>query len=181
MKRLIQWLRRKKPGTYVKMREMLMFLMRDLGVLPVSASLSAKVLRLDGSVEDFGVVSAHEVTDAFVAELVDTLQSSVAAFSDYKYHDSGTGSTAEDATDTVLVTPCGEARDIGTQTEGATADIYKTVATHTYAGAFTITEHGVFNASTGGTLMDRSVFTGISVLSGDKIEFTYQLTCTSGG
>ncbi len=145
------------------------------------SALSARLIRKDGTVVDYGVVCERVVTDAFVAALVDTLQSSVASFSDFKYHDSGTGTNVEAAADTVLQTPCGEARDVGTQIEGATANIYKSVATNTYGGTFAITEHGLFNNAAAGTLMDRSVFSAINVDSGDKIEFTYQLTCTSGG
>ena len=36
-------------------------------------------------------------------------------------------------------------------------------------------------ARSGGTLMDRSVFTGIAVIATDQIEFTYALTITAGG
>jgi len=182
-KAFIVWLRRKHPGEVIKVRDFVMYyLMRLFGMISMGASLGVRVFRANGDVEDLGIVSTHVVTDAFVAELVDALQAGgVAAFDDYKYHDSGTGTNAEAAGDTALQTPCGEARDVGTQIEGATANIYKSVATNTYAGAFAITEHGLFNAAAAGTLMDRSVFTAINVVAADKIEFTYQLTCTSGG
>lgn len=181
MTRFIEWLRSKKIGATVHIRDYITHALPSIGVMGVSATLSARVLRKNGSVEDLGVISTHAVTDAFVNALVDTLQAAVASFSTFKYHDSGTGTTAESAADTALVTPCGEARDIGTQTEGATTNIYRSVATHTYASAFTITEHGLFNALLNGTLMDRSVFSGIGVSNGDKIEFTYELTCVAGG
>lgn len=181
MKKLVAWLRQKKPGTIVKVRKVMKPLYSFLGVVPITASLSARVLRKGGAVEDLGVISSHVVTDAFVAQLVDTLQSSEATFSDYKYHDSGTDNTAEAAADTALNTPCGDSRTVGTQTEGATANIYKSVATHTYAGDYVIAEHGLFNANINGTLADRSIFTGISVAVGDKIEFSYSLTCSAGG
>ena len=181
IRKLIIWLRRKHPGTIVTLREFLMQYAHLLGVMPMYAQLSIRVFRKDGTIEDKGVVSTHSVTDAFVAALVDTLQSAVAAFSNYKYHDSGTGTTAEAVGDTALETACGEARTTGTQVEGATANIYKSVGTHTYAGTFSITEHGLFNIAAVGTLMDRSVFTAITVTANDRIEFTYQLTCTSGG
>jgi len=121
------------------------------------------------------------VTDAYVALLVDDLQAAQAGHSTFSYHDSGTGTVAEAATDTALGTPSAEARDTGTQAEGATANIYKSVATHTYGGSFAITEHGLFNAATAGTLMDRTKFAAVNVANGEKIEFTYQLTCSSGG
>ncbi len=180
--RFITWLRRKHPGTVVKVRDFILHLVGPLGAVPLTATLSIRVFRKGGDIEDHGIVSTHVVTDAFVAELVDALQAGgVAAFDDYKYHDSGTGVNVEAAADTALQTPCGEARDVGTQIEGATANIYKSVGTNTYAGAFAITEHGLFNAAVAGTLMDRSVFSAITVASGDKIEFTYELTGTSGG
>ena len=121
------------------------------------------------------------VTNAYVNLLVDELQASVAAHSTFKYHDSGTGTVAEAASDVGLGTPWGGARDVGTQVEGATANIYKSVATTTYTGTFAITEHGIFNAATVGTLMDRSVFAAINVVNGNQIEWTYELTVSSGG
>ena len=121
------------------------------------------------------------VTDAYVALLVDDLQLSQAGHSTFMYHDSGTGIAAEAATDTTLGTPTAEARDTGTQVEGATANVYKSVATHTYGGSFAITEHGLFNAATLGTLMDRTKFAAVNVASGEKVEFSYELQVSSGG
>jgi len=179
---LAVWLRRKHPGAIVHMRDFLAYYLRlFFGTMPMHSTLSIRVFRKDGTIEDKGIVGTHEVTDAFVAALVDTLQSSVAAFSDYKYHDSGTDNTAEDPTDTTLGAACGDARTTGTQIEGATANIYKSVATHTYGGTYAIVEHGLFNVAEAGTLMDRHVISTVNVESGDKIEFTYQLTCVAGG
>lgn len=180
--KLVMWLRRKHPGTVFRMRDFFMeYLVRILGIVPLSASLKAKVFRVDGTVEDLGVVSTHAVTDVFVALLVDTLQAAAPSFSTFKWHGSGTGTTGELSGDTVLETPTGEARVVGTQIEGATGNIYKSVAIHTYAGTFDITEHGLFNALIVGVLADRSVFTAIGVIAGDKIQFSYELVCTSGG
>lgn len=151
------------------------------GAIIMRSALSARVLRRDGSVEDLGVIATRKVTDAFVAFVVDQLQAETSVFGDFKFHDSGTGTTAEADADTAMETPTAETRSTGTQIEGATANIYKSVATDTYAGSFAITEHGLFNVVTGGTLMDRSVFSAINVTSGDKIEFTYELTLSAGG
>ena len=149
-------------------------------VLELKGTLAARVIHKDGKVEDLGIIADKKVTDAFVAYLVDSLQdSSTYPMDAFKYHDSGTGTNAENKTDTALQTPCGESRTVGTQIEGASAWIFKTVVTHTYAGPFAITEHGVFSAATAATLMDRSVFAAINVVATDKIEFTYQLTCQS--
>ena len=126
------------------------------------------------------VVRNRKVTDAYATLLVDELQASQATHSTFKYHDSGIGTTAEDATDTALVTPWGGARDVGTQTE-TSAKVYKSVATTTYNATKAITEHGLFNADAAGTLMDRSVFAAINVVSGNQIQWTYELTVSSGG
>lgn len=148
------------------------------------AMLTARHLRKNPETGEYDEIDqrvAHgKVTDVFVQDVVDSLVAA-AYLNDYKYHDSGTGVGAESEGDTALGTPCGEARDAGSQAEGASANIYKTIATHTYAGPFAITEHGVFDAASAGILMDRSVFSAINVLSGDKIEFTYELTIPSAG
>jgi hypothetical protein len=149
-------------------------------VVELTGQLSARVIREGGAVQDLGVIARKKVTTAFVNHLVDSLQNQTTKPIDtFKYHDSGTGVVAESNADTALGTPCGEARDVGTQIEGASANIYKSVATHTYAGPFAITEHGLFSASSGPTLMDRSVFAAINVVATEKIEFTYELTCNA--
>ena len=120
------------------------------------------------------------VTDAFVQFVVDQLQAEDATIGDFKFHDSGIGVGAEAAGDTALGTPCGIARATGTQTEGG-ANIYKSVATITYDGDYAVTEHGLFNIAAAGTLMDRTKFDAVNVSNTEKIEFTYQLTISSGG
>jgi hypothetical protein len=138
--------------------------------------LSAKVLRADGTVEDVGLISVKKITQAFRDYIVDSLQDSATYPLDaFKYHASGTGSTAEANTETALVTEVGS-RQAGTQTEGVSANIYQTVATLSYTAAHAITEHGIFSAASSGVLMDRSVFAAINVGAGDSIEFTYEAT-----
>ena len=134
-----------------------------------------------GKYEEIGKreVLNKKVTTAFVNFIVDQLIAESSIFGDVRYHDSGTGTTAESNADTAMETPTAEARDSGTQIEGAQTYEYRSVATHTYAGSFAITEHGLFNASTGVTLMDRTVFSAISVISDDKIEFTFTIQFTA--
>lgn len=157
------------------------FVVHKDGVVAISARLSARVLRANGRVEKLGVICKRVVTTAFVNFLVDQLQAESSIFGDFKYHDAGTGIVAEAIGDVGLGTPWGGARVAGTQVEGSTANIYKSVGTITFNAGFAITEHGLFNAASGVTLMDRSVFSAINVGNGDQIEFTYELTCTAGG
>jgi len=131
----------------------------------------------EGKYEEIGKreVLNKKVTTVFVNDIVDNLIAEASAFGDYKFHDSGTGVVAEAPGDTGLGTPCGESRTTGSQEEGAQTYEYKSIATHTYAGTFAITEHGLFNVVTVGILMDRTVFSEINVISGDKIEFTFTI------
>lgn len=154
---------------------------RDLymGRLAISqAALSAVHYKSDGTVVDYGVICRKKVTGAFVTDIVANLVTDTTAFGDYKYHDSGVGTTAESNGDTAIETTDGESRVAGTQVAGGTgtAPTYTSVATIAYTSTKAITEHGVFNASTAGTLMDRSVFAAINVGNGDSIQFTYVLT-----
>lgn len=151
---------------------------RAMGV-GVQAELRIKVLRKDGSVEDLGVVSRRSVTNAGVAFLVDAFQNLV-EIENMNFHDCGTGTTAENVTDTGLVTPAGTARVTGTQSEPA-SNQYRTTATISFTSTLAITEHGLFSASTSGTLWDRSVFAAVNVNNGESIQFQYTLTVNSGG
>ncbi len=141
--------------------------------------LDAVIKRRDGSVINYGCVGYRVVTTAFVTFVVDQLQTETSVFGDFKYHDSGVGVTAENVANTAIETTDGESRATGTQTESA-ANAYQSVATIAYTTTKAITEHGLFNDPTAGTLMDRTVFSAINVGNGDSIQFTYTLTLTAG-
>jgi hypothetical protein len=143
-----------------------------------ASELSIKHIRADGTERDYGVVSRRLVTNAGVAFLVDAFQNLV-EIENMNFHGSGTGSVAENVADTTLGTEVAS-RATGTQSEPA-SNQYRTVGTIAYSGTFAITEHGIFSASSAGTLWDRSVFSAINVVSGDSIQFTYTLTVNSGG
>lgn len=146
----------------------------------LEGKLYARLVRADGSVLNYGLVSTKLVTTAFVNNMVDELQS-VSEWGDYDYHDCGTGTTGAAVGDTAMETQYGGARQSGTPGEGASANIYQSVGTISFTGSLAITEHGLFNNLTGATLMDRHTFAAINVGNGDSIEFTYELTCTAGG
>lgn len=153
----------------------------QMGGLPVvTARLDARVIRADGKVEDYGTIQfGRVVTTAGVNYIVDAFQNTTEV-ENFKYHGMGTGSTAESSSDTALGTEV-ESRATGSQTEGSSANIYSTVGTITATTARAVTEHGIFSASSSGTLLDRSVFSAINLANGDSIQFTYQLTVSAGG
>lgn len=143
--------------------------------------LSAKAWHPDGTLKtDYGVVSVREITQAFTKRLVDSLCDSAATMATFIYHKMGAGSSAETDTETALVTQqVGAAQ--GSQTHGASSSIYQSVATLTAGSSYGAREHGLFNASTGGVMLDRSVVTNIDLNTDDVVTWTYNLTCTFGG
>lgn len=136
----------------------------------------------NGKAIHLGLISTKVVTTAGVNYMRDDFNAAAggADITNFKYHDSGTGTTAEAIGQTGLVTPTGDARVSGSQA-GAVSKTYVTVATLPYTTTLAITEHGVFSASTTGTLWDRSVFAALNVVNGDSIQFTYTLTLNDGG
>jgi len=153
---------------------------RLFGAPVLLGKLSAVLLKADGTVVDYGVLGYRVVTTAFVNFLVDQLQTDTTEIGDFKYHDSGVGTTAEASGDTAMETTDGESRVAGTQVEGASANIYKSVGTISYTTTKAITEHGLFSSAASTTLLDRTKFTAVNVVSGDGIQFSYELTCTAG-
>lgn len=112
------------------------------------------------------------------------------------YTSGGTAQLLNGAGDTALTTAAGTGRVAGTQSNPS-ANVYKSIATISFTSSLTISEWGLFSASGSGTLWDRRWFntagapatsasaalvgSTIGVNNGDAIQFTYQLTCTSGG
>jgi len=151
------------------------------------SSLALVHLRADGSFQDYGVVSRKVITDAGAAAVVNAFRNTF-ELELFNYHGLGTGSTAEAAAQTALVTELttqystDNVRPAGAQTAPA-GNQYQSVATITVDAAVTIAEHGLFSqaATGGGTMWDRSQFTGLALNSGDSIIATYIATITSGG
>lgn len=150
------------------------------GAVTLLGELSAEIIRSDGSSLDLGVIGRRVVTDAGVAFLVDDWDGGGSDFSLFNFHDSGTGVGAEDVTDTALGTAGGPSRVAGTKSQPS-ANQARSLAVIPYTATLAITEHGIFSASTTGTLWDRTVFSAINVVTGDSIQFTYTLTITAGG
>ena len=142
-----------------------------------------------GEVTNYGLASLRVVTDAGVDYIVDAFQN-IVELEIMNFHALGTGVTAENQTDTALVTELtteytGDVRATGTTVEGASSNIYRTVATNTLDGTpgAALREHGVMNqaATGGGVLLDRTLFSAITLNSGDALQSTYELTVTANG
>ena len=154
------------------------------GLVYMESSLGVRQFDPDGTVIDYGIVSRRVVTTAGVNFLVDAFQN-IVEIELMKFHASGTSATAEAVGDTALIAEATTITDraTGSQTEGASANIYKTVGTQGYTGNATIQEHGILSSVTegAGILWDRSLTGGQAVVSGSAIEWTYSLTVTAGG
>lgn len=160
---------------------------RVSSVVVLQSSLSLRALYADGRVEDYGVVGNRVITTVGVGYLVDAWQNTV-ELENQKFHGLGTGSTAEAVGDTALVTELtteytGNVRATGTTTEGASANIFRTVGSNVLDGTpgAALREHGIFSASTAGVLWDRTVYAAITLSSGDTLESTYDMTASAGG
>lgn len=160
------------------------------GLVYFESCLRGIVRHADGSITDYGVLSRRVVTTAGVGFIVDAFQNLV-ELENMKFHGFGTGTNAENASDTALQTELttqyasDNVRPTGTTTEGASANIYRTVATLSpdTGGTIAVTEHGIFSqaAVAGGALLDRSVFSAVNIEAGsDSLQSTYDLSLASG-
>lgn len=95
-----------------------------------------------------------------------------------KYIGWGTGAGTAAVGNTTLFTEAAEARVAGTASQVTTTltnDTYQLVGTLTSASGQTITNAGVFDASTAGNLLMKGDFTGIPLSINDGIQFTMKL------
>lgn len=149
------------------------------GVATILGELKAIKYMADGGYINYGVVGRRVVTTAYCEFMVDQHVAETSVIGDYKFHDSGVGTTNEANGDTDIETTDGESRATGTQVEDSSV-AYRSVGTISYTTTKAITEHGLFSASSGATLMDRTEISIINVVNGDSIEWTYTITYTAG-
>lgn len=158
------------------------------GAVTITGELAIRLHKVTGEWIDYGVVSRRVVTDAFVNFVVDDWDGGANDISLFNFHGCGTGAGAEGAGEVALVAECDAAlnpnntRATGVKTQPA-ANQMRTIGVPLFDIAAAVIEHSIFTqaATGGGTLMDRSLFSAINVVSGDSIQFTYTMTLTSGG
>jgi hypothetical protein len=166
-------------------------LTKRFGIPALVGTLYGRVIRGDGRVEELGLLGCKVVTTAGVNFLVDAWQN-LTEQENLKFHGYGTGGAAEAIGNTALTTEettqynPDNTRPTGSLTEGASANIFRTVGTYTPDSGSTraITEHGIFSqaATGGGTLWDRTLFSVVNLDSaaGDSLQTTYDCTVTAG-
>lgn len=165
---------------------------RALKIPHFYGALFLEVLRGDGGIDYLGLASLRLVTTVGVKFICDDMNAGGTEVSNLKFHGFGTGTTAEAAADTALVTELttqyavDNTRPTGSQASATVSAnaTYTTVATLSpdSGGTIAITEHGVFSASSSTTLLDRSVFSAVNLVAGsDSLQATYVFTANSGG
>jgi len=93
----------------------------------------------------------------------------------------GTGAGTAGVTDTTLFTEVTAERAASTQsitTTTVTNDTLHNVCTLTSVSGETITNAGLFDASSSGNLWAKGDFTGVVLAAGDKIQFTIDIKQT---
>ncbi|MFW6174060.1 MAG: hypothetical protein ACOC5T_09975 [Elusimicrobiota bacterium] len=104
------------------------------------------------------------------------------SYTAFDYIAVGTGTTAATATDTELETEETEngltrAASTGTlETENVTDDTAQFVKSFDVTGSVAVTESGVFNDSSAGTMLCRQTFSEINVADGDTLQITWRTT-----
>jgi len=160
---------------------------RLFGFATITSRLMLRVHKADGSWIDYGVVGYRVVTTVGVNAISTSFQTP-ASPGNFFYHGLGTGSTAEAVGDTALVTELttqynpDSTRATGTHVAGGSANIYRSVGTNTVDASATVQEHGILTqaATGGGSLLDRTVFAGVALASGDGLQSTYEITFNAG-
>lgn len=129
--------------------------------------------------------SDNGITNAGFAEVAALIGSGLGGTS-FGYVAIGTGTTPFSPTQTALVTEIKrKTATVSRVTTNVTNDTTQWVATFSSAdglsGTSTVTESGVFNASSEGTMLCRQVFSGISLNwdAGDSIQVTWKVVVSS--
>jgi hypothetical protein len=97
----------------------------------------------------------------------------------------GTGTMAVAATDTALQTETSTsglsraAATVSLVTTNVTNDTAQWLKSFSVTGTVAVTESGVFNASSSGTMLCRQTFSAINVANGDTLQITWKVACTS--
>lgn len=160
---------------------------------PVTAITSELALRKwdtsRGVWINYGIVGRKVVTSLAAELFVDQLHGAFSLSNVFIQHALGSGSAAEGVANTALTTEfttqylTDNTRVAGTATEqAASPQVYETVATITVDATAIAREHAILNWTTsGGSMLDRTVFAEVNMAASDAIQATYRLTIQAGG
>jgi hypothetical protein len=144
--------------------------MQTLESLKASGSLNILITRADGSTESTQVKNlvVNSGLNYIVSRMKDTTLDAMSHMA------VGSGSTATAGGDTALGTELG--RVALTSTTVSTNTIEYVALFPAGTGTGTVTEAGVFNNSSGGTMLCRTVFGVVTKDAGDSMSITWTIT-----
>lgn len=125
------------------------------------------------------MVIENLVVDAGKAAVAGLINGVITNF--FEYIAIGTGTVAPVAGDTALgaeITTGGGARAAGTTsrvTTDVTNDTAQVVLTYNFTASFAVTESGVFDSVSAGTMLCRQTFSVINVVNGDSLQVTWKI------
>ena len=123
------------------------------------------------------------ITNSGMAEVAALIGSDTAGDGTaFDYIAIGTGTGAPSATDTTLGSEQQRAAATGTRvTTSVTNDTLQLVKdAFSFSGSYAITEVGVFNAASNGTMLSRSTFSAVNVTSSDTLKVTVKIQVKQG-
>ena len=147
--------------------------------------LIARVLDKEGNIKqefDSGW-SKNGITNAGFAEVAGLILNDVGGTA-FDYIAIGTGTTAFDASQTALATETHREAAAGSRvTTTVTNDTAQLQYTFSgYSGSEAVTESGVFNAASSGTMLCRQTFSALNIDwdAGDSLQITWKIQCKQG-
>lgn len=147
--------------------------MQNLETLKANGQLRIVVTAADGTVKEDKTVK-NLVVDTGLNFIVKRMKDTTA---DVMSHMSlGTGTTAAAAADTTLQTEISGGRVTLTSTNVTANQITYIASFAAGVGTGAVTEAGIFNASSGGTMLCRTVFPVVNKQSGDSMTVTWTVT-----
>jgi len=147
------------------------------GRFRIKENIRITALDKDGNIKDERHIS-NLVTNAGLAGMASRCNGD-GAEAVFTYIAVGTGVVAASVANTTLGTETaasGLTRAAGTAsrtTTDVTNDTASLTKTFTVTGTVAVTESGVLNAASGGTLLSRQVFTAVNVVNGDSLQITW--------
>lgn len=123
----------------------------------------------------YRIIRRNLITDAGIQYIVQALAAQV-TLAAFKYIAIGTGTTSPSGSDTALESEV--ARQEGTITIESTNisnDTLRVDASFTFEASYSISESGLFNAASGGTMLARQTFDPISVEPGFTLDVTWRI------
>jgi hypothetical protein len=141
-------------------------------ILKAKGDVSIVLNREDGSTENIDIKNL--VVNTGLAYIVSRMKDTSATA--MSHMELGTGTTAAAGADTALGTAISGSRVALTSTTPSSNTITYVASFPAGTGTGAVTEAGIFNASSAGTLLCRTVFPVVNKQSGDSMTVTWTIT-----